>query len=379
MVMVMEGLDEAIRSSGANAYVLYASSADANMRYLTRFAAGDPFIFFKQTGARGRIVVSQMEYARAVKESSVDVMTRAEAGYLEYVKEEENPWRALARTIAGLVKGDVLVPASFPFGLARELESFCRVIIDRGTVESLRAVKTHEEILHIEQAQRAAELAVDRAICIIRSATPRKGVLYYDDAPLTSERLRRTMHALLLEQGCRATDTIISCGSESALPHRKGEGPLLEGEPIVIDLFPEDESSGYFADMSRTVVKGEADGRIIEMYEAVREAKELGISLIRPGVSGAEVHQRVVDYFKERGYESGSEGFMHNLGHGVGLEVHELPTVGPGGKPLAVGNVITVEPGLYYRDIGGVRLEDMGAVVSGGFDRLTNYQEELLI
>jgi Xaa-Pro aminopeptidase len=246
-------------------------------------------------------------------------------------------------------------------------------------METLLAVKQTDEIAAISRVQRAAESAIDHAIQMIRTSKVRKGVLQYSGEPLTSERVRFAMHVDLLSQGCRAEDTIVSCGPDSALPHLKGSGPLLADEPIVVDLFPRDEASGYYADMTRTVVKGEPDPRIIEMHQAVHDAKTTAIARIKAGVSGTEVHQLVVDLFKERGYTSDGEGFTHNLGHGVGLEVHERPTVGPFGKTLLAGNVVTVEPGLYYRDIGGIRLEDLGVVTGTGFDLMTRYPEDLVV
>jgi Xaa-Pro aminopeptidase len=379
IMVVMDALDQAIRARSAAAYVVYASSADASMRYLSHFVTSDPILFVIRPGERGEIVVSQMEIERAARESIAEPITRADARYLEFLKEEGNPTRALARTIAHLASGDVLVPSSFPIGLARELESYCRVFVDADTIETLRAVKNVDEIAAITRAQRAAESAIDRAIQLIRASKARKGVLQYKGEPLTSERVRYAMHVDLLSHDCRADDTIVSCGPDSALPHLTGSGPLLENEPIVIDLFPRDDASGYYADMTRTVVKGEADPKIIEMHQAVHDAKTMAIARIGAGVPGPEVHQLVVDLFKERGYASDGEGFMHNLGHGVGLEVHERPTVGPLGKPLVAGNVVTVEPGLYYRGIGGIRIEDLGAVTGTGFDLMTRYPEDLVV
>jgi Xaa-Pro aminopeptidase len=158
-----------------------------------------------------------------------------------------------------------------------------------------------------------------------------------------------------------------------------GSGPLKSDEPIVIDLFPVEEKSGYYADMTRTVVKGEPSADLLAMFDALRQAKQLGTSQVKSGVSGADIHQAVVDFFKDQGYESNSRGFIHNLGHGVGLQVHELPTVGPAGKPLVSGNVITIEPGLYYPGIGGVRLEDIGVVTKSGFENFTVFPEELIV
>jgi Xaa-Pro aminopeptidase len=197
--------------------------------------------------------------------------------------------------------------------------------------------------------------------------------------PLTAEQVKFVMHSHLLACGCTAVDTIVSCGEDTAIPHMTGTGPLHADEPIIIDLFPVEEKSGYYADMTRTVVKGEATDEIREMYETLREAKRLAIALVKPKVPGSEVYQAVVDFFAERGYESNTRGFVHTLGHGVGLQIHELPTVGPAGKALAAGNVITVEPGLYYPGTGGVRLEDIGVVTARGFDKFTIFPEELVL
>jgi len=218
---------------------------------------------------------------------------------------------------------------------------------------------------------------MEGAISSIRSARARKGVLYRGRTPLTSELLQEEVAVTLLRKGCRAVDTIISCGEDSAIPHVRGSGPLREGEPIILDLFPQDEETGYTADMSRTVVKGEPTPEIREMFDAVLGAQTLAMGLVRPGATGADIHGKVVEYFKERGFESNTKGFIHNLGHGVGLEVHELPVLGPGGGELAAGHVITLEPGLYYPGKGGVRLEDMGVVTAKGFRDLTRMPREL--
>ncbi len=220
---------------------------------------------------------------------------------------------------------------------------------------------------------------MDRAVTLIRSARPVDGVLHHGGEPLTSERVRAEMHCLLFGFGCVARETIVACGPDTASPHHTGSGPLLAGEPIVIDIFPQDEKSGYHADMTRTVVWGEPSPEIREMYEAVRDAHEMASSLVRPGAGGGDLYQRVVEFFRERGYATDTQGFIHSLGHGVGLDVHEQPSLGPTGETLIAGNVVTIEPGLYYKGIGGVRLEDMGAVSADGFDRFTRYPMELIL
>jgi Xaa-Pro aminopeptidase len=184
----------------------------------------------------------------------------------------------------------------------------------------------------------------------------------------------------LLEEGCEAVDTIVAGGPAGADPHARGAGVLPANAPIVIDIFPRSKSSRYFADMTRTVLKGEAPPQVREIYEAVLQAQTTGISAIRAGISGKEVHSRVVEVFRERGYPDGEGcGFTHSTGHGVGLEVHERPSLGIAGEVLEANQVVTVEPGLYYPDIGGVRLEDLVMVKEGAYENLTHFERSLVL
>jgi Xaa-Pro aminopeptidase len=375
----MDPLSEAVRKSGSDAYVTYANSRDADMRYLTHFTTSDPFVYFRKRGEKGTIIISQMEVGRASREGKTVVMTRAEAGLPEILKNEKDPYRATAQMIAGQAGQKILVPPNFPVALANALGEFCTVTVDKGTVLSMRAKKTLSEIQCMKNVQGVTQIAMGNAASLIKHAVVKKGILYRDGKPLTSEHIKYTMHCVLLEHGCCAEDTIVSCGEDTAIPHMTGTGPLQADEPIIIDLFPLHEKSGYFADMTRTFVKGEPSPEILEMYSALREVKQLAISQVKSGISGAVLHKLVVDFFKEQGYDSDTRGFVHNLGHGVGLQIHELPTVGPSGKLLETGNVITIEPGLYYPGIGGVRLEDIGAVTKKGFDNFTTFSEDLIV
>ena len=375
----MDPLSEAIRKSGTDAYVVYANSRDADMRYLTHFTTSDPFVFFRRSREKGTIIISQMEVGRASREGITAVMTRAEAGLPDILKTEKDPNRATALMIAGQAGKKILVPPNFPVALANALGEFCSVTVDKGTVLSMRAKKTRPEIQCMKNVQDVTQTAMRHAVSLIRRAVSKKGILHLDGKPLTSEYIRYSMHCILLEHGCSAEDTIVSCGEDTAIPHMTGTGPLQADEPIIIDLFPLHEKSGYYADMTRTFVKGEPSPEILEMYSALFEAKQLAISRLKSGITGADLYQIVVDFFKDRGYESDTRGFVHNLGHGVGLQIHELPTVGPSGKTLEAGNVITIEPGLYYPGTGGVRLEDIGAVTKKGFDNFTTFPEDLII
>lgn len=372
-------LDRAIRGTGTAAYVAYGSSHNPDVRYLTRFRTDDPVIFIKRPEEKGMMVVGQMEVPRAIRESAATPISRAESGLLDMMKEEPDPVKAIARTIARLAGGDVLVPPSLPYQVGHELEALGRVVIDANSVRSMRSIKDTWELAQIQTVQTAAEAAMDCAVSLVRNAIAVKDVLFHRDVPLTSERVRAAMHKSLADAGCHALDTIVSCGKDTAIPHVVGTGPLLAHEPIVIDIFPQHDYSGYFSDMTRTVARGEPEGDLIEMYQAVHDAQDRGQSLLRPGATGQEVHQAVVDLLAERGFESGNRGFIHNLGHGVGLEVHEQPSLGPGGGELAAGNVVTVEPGLYYEGTGGIRLENICAITESGSVCYTRFPREFIL
>lgn len=375
----MDPLDAAMKKCGADAFVHYATGEDADMRYLTRFVMHDSFVFFKRRRQPGTIIVPLMEAERASRESIAAVMTRTQAGLPDISKKEKDPWKAAAQMITGQTGKILLVSPTLPAALLRALEESARVVVDKGTVEQVRAKKTPEEIRLIQAVQKKTGRAMDLGISLISNATVRQGVLFHEGAPLTAELVRIAIHKQLMDDGCRAVETIISCGEDTAFPHIIGSGPLRPHTPIVIDMFPRDEVSGYYADMTRTISKGKPDLQISDMYAAVQEAQQIGISHIKAGVPGADAHNAVVDYFKSRGYESDTRGFIHNLGHGVGLQVHELPTVGPAGGVLEAGFIVTVEPGLYYPGVGGVRLEDIGAVCAKHFADFTKFEEKLVV
>jgi len=376
----MDSLDDLIRGYGAAVYCLYASSDNAMMRHMTRFVTHDPVTVLKRLQTPLLMIVPQMEVDRARKESNAEVITRQEAGYLEIYEHEKDPWKIQAEMIYRLSHGPYLVPPDFPTALTRALEPYNAVLVDSSShLSAYRAVKNQDEISWITRAQRAAEAAIERAITLIRSASIRSGVLWHNDAPLTSEVVRYEMNKVLLVYDCTAQDTIVACGEDTAMPHCIGQGELYAHEPIVIDVFPRDNKTGYHADMTRTVSRGEPSGHVCELYTAVKEALLMSEKMVQEGVSGASCYQAVRDYFSDLGFRSDTEGFIHSLGHGVGLEVHETPSLSGTGEDLKAGHVITLELGLYYRGIGGVRLEDLGVVKKEGFSKITNYSLEMVL
>lgn len=379
----LSGLDSFLEDD-ADGYLIDADSSDSDQRYLSGFDAHDPFftLYTNET----HLLVSGLEYGRAKKESRADSVSRYADYDYQYGSPEERH-RMLADFLADHDVSSLTVPARFPLGTAdglREREIPVEAETD-GVITEIRSVKTDDEIDSIREAQRANEKAMERAETLLREATEENGVLQYDGEELTSERVRREIEIELLELDHALDETIVSCGAHAADPHDRGSGPLEAGETIVIDIFPRSKESNYHADMTRTFSVGEPSERVREWYDLTAEAKEAALAAIEPGTTGEDVHDAVCDVYEEAGLPTLREnpstetGFIHSTGHGIGLDVHELPRLSPGGAALEPGHVVTVEPGLYDPDVGGIRIEDLVVVTEDGYENLTDYPEEFVI
>jgi Xaa-Pro aminopeptidase len=208
--------------------------------------------------------------------------------------------------------------------------------------------------------------------------------LYSDGSLLTSEAVRHVIARCLLDASCVGERTIVSCGAHTTDPHETGRGPLFAHRPIILDIFPQHTENRYWADFTRTVVRGKASGRLKKMYSAVKTAQDAAMARIKPGADASAVHAAVNDVLLEAGFRTEKrhgrmQGFFHSTGHGLGLEIHEDPRIGPRQENLVAGNVITVEPGLYYSDEGGIRLEDLVVVTRTGCRNLTRFPKKLEI
>jgi Xaa-Pro aminopeptidase len=374
--------------------VIGAPQHDAAAYHLSGFLAPDPVICLRAAGKR-YLAVSALEYGRAEKEAPVDeLISFDELELIKLAQELKSGARAFAAATAKLLQkvgadgSPVTVPPHFGVAYADELRARGFKIEPNGRLfADLRRVKTQEEISHIEEAQRATEEACAHAVEVLGEAgISDDGALRWRGETLTSELLRSEIDIELLKRGCAAEDTITAGGPQAADPHERGSGPLRAGEAIILDIFPRDQKSRYHADMSRTFVKGEPSDELVKMYDAVLEAQETALSMIRAGVNGREVHDKVSDILHERGYKTSrhdqkpneplTEGFFHGTGHGVGLEVHEAPRISTTDEELKAGDVVTVEPGLYQPGVGGVRIEDLVVVTEDGCRNLTSFPKE---
>lgn len=364
--------------------IIAASEKDANLYYATRFLAPDPFIY---TEIRGKkyLLMSDLELDRAKSEAKVDEVLSASLLAKRLIKENIKP--TPLNLIDSLYKEEkvkeVLVPGNFPFKYGEPLrEKGYHLVTKEEPFFEERLYKTEEEIAKITETQRSTEAAVEEAVQAIERSRVTDGKLYTNGKSLTSEAIKKIINMKLMELDCIAEHTIVSCGKECVDPHNQGSGPLLANESIVLDVFPRSAKSGYFADMTRTVVKGKASPKLKKMYELVREGQEIAFEALKDGVDGSIVHHRIMRHFEEEGFKTGPldgrmQGFFHGTGHGVGLEIHEPPRVSSVKETIRARQVVTVEPGLYYLDAGGVRIEDLVVVTQTGIKNLTKFPKVL--
>ena len=355
-----------------------------DIQWLSGFRAVDPIVLFLQNG-RCHLVVPEMELTRAKQEAGrCRVHTPRTLGF--------NSKKAVGQTewALGLLKEmnckSVIVPASFPAGIYETLRrKKIRVSVSRENLFSARAVKKAHEVDNIRHAQKAAVNACRDAIAMIRDAGVNKaGELTLDGAVLTSERVKSQINRSLLEEQCFCETVIVAGGEQAVEPHNFGSGPLRAHEAIVLDIFPRSLETGYWGDLTRTVVKGKPSPELRKLYKTVKASQEMALSKVRSGVEAASIHEAVCRFFEEAGYESGvvngePVGFCHGTGHGVGLQIHEAPGVGRRPGKLRAGHVITIEPGLYYPGLGGVRVEDTVLVTRNGFEHLARCSKSFVL
>lgn len=343
---------------------------------------------FLDTGDDQVLVVTELEFDRAIVQAKVrSVVDRRQSGWQES-RDVIGAWAAVARHLLqsrGIEA--VRISAALPVGYWDALRrTGVEMEIDPELFTARRRRKTAEEASFIHSAQRAAEAACAEVIAHLAVAEIQDGLLWLDQRPLTSERLMARAEAALAEIGYLGGEMIIAGSPECALPHYRGEGQLRANAPIIIDIFPQGKTSGYHGDLTRTVVVGEVSDEVSRMWEASCAALDAAIATLRAGVNGRDVHLEACRVLVEHGFGTYTAGFegpldgprmSHSLGHGVGLDVHEAPSLRDLDYPLEAGDVVTVEPGLYKAGLGGVRVEDTGVITRDGFTNFTSLPRSL--
>ena len=382
-------LDEFLDERGLDGYAFHDDGSNSDLYYVTGFDAPDPY-FAIYTPEETAVLVSSLEYGRAKQESRADTVKRhADYDYrAKHAEHGEREAQALMAVefLADLGCESLAVQAQFPVATADALRGQ-QVAVEPdedGVVTDVRATKTDEEIEHVRTAQKANEAAMARAEELIRGAdVDDDGALVHDGDVLTSEFVKQEIEVELLRHGCALDETIVACGRDAADPHNRGSGPLEAGEFVVVDIFPRDKDSKYHADMTRTFLNGTPSETQQEWYDVTHEAMQAALDVVEPGATGEAVNHAVVDVYTDYDFPTvytdpeAETGFIHSTGHGVGLDVHEQPSLSQGGEELRPGHVITVEPGLYDPDVGGVRIEDIVVVTEDGYENLTDYEISL--
>jgi Xaa-Pro aminopeptidase len=372
--------------------LIYADTMRSpELRHEVPVAIPDPFLYLEHGGAR-HVVVSSFEVPRIEPVApELAILRPEELGLDELLASGlayDDAWlRVSLEACRRVGVSDALVPATFPVELADFLRAHGVALTpDREHFTARRRVKSPQELAGIRRAQRGAEEAMRAVRELLRRAEPRGGGLVVDGEALTCERAKAVAETVFAEHNLTAEEFVVSHGTQTAIGHEPGSGPIAPGEPIVVDLFPRDRESGCFADMTRTFVVGEPPEEIAEYHRLALQALESAEAAVRAGANGKQLHEQTCDFFQAHGYptqlskkpgEVLESGFFHALGHGVGLEVHEQPGLGRAGDDLVAGDVVALEPGLYRKGFGGCRLEDLVLVTEHGGELLTDFPYDL--
>jgi len=362
------------------------SERDANMLYATGLFAPDPFIYL-HFDRRPLLVMSDLEIDRA-RAGAPHCRVASLSEIQRKLRREGIKQPRFAHIIRQVLREKkirrAIVPDNFPFGLARDLKKMGVKIKPRANLFPRREFKTADEVKKISAALMMAEVGMAEGMQALRlSKIGKRRQLVYRGAPLTSERLRAIIDCAILQATGLAANTIVAGGKQACDPHERGFGPLRANELIILDIFPRSQKTGYFGDITRTVVRGHASEAARKLYATVLHGQKIAFDKMRAKTKTSEVHKAVQEFFVKQGYRTGRrdghmEGFFHGTGHGLGMEIHEAPRVGATSTgELKRGHVVTVEPGLYYPEIGGVRLEDVALVTGNGAKNLTRFEKVL--
>ena len=376
----------------ADAILIYGDSfRSPDLRHAVPLGVPDPFLYAEENGSR-HVFANSMEAARLRDLGLFEVHVDEDFGVDELVESGLEPRELTAqlalRAVASLGLERATVPENFPVWLADRLRAEgVELDVDQELFDGRRRAKTEAQLAGMRRAQHAAEAAMDACRELLRRAEIRDDELLVDGELLTVERVKADMNVVFAAHDTTPDEYIVAPGAQGAVGHDMGSGPIPPNTPLVVDIFPRDNSSGVYTDMTRTFVVGDVPDVVREWHRLVKEALDRSTEAIRPGVEGRALFDITCDIFEAAGEptqrtkkpgETLGDGFFHGLGHGVGLEVHEAPGMGRiSNKKLVVGDVVTVEPGLYRVGYGGVRLEDIVLVTENGAEVLTNYPYDL--
>jgi len=360
--------------------IVAVSETDPDLLYATRFFAPDAFVYLEKEG-HSQIMLNDLEIDRGRAQAQVDEVIPS-SDVAQRAGKEASFAAVLLRLLKEQRVRKAQVPSTFPLGLALELAKGGITLEPvSGLFFPRRELKTAEELKQLRRALVITEAGLGRGIEVLTAASiGPKNQLRWGNSVLTSERLRAEIDSAILHAGGQPANTIVAGGEQACDPHEHGHGLLKANSLIILDIFPRDARTGYYGDMTRTVVRGRASDAQRQLWETVLEGQKLALRSMKPGVDGKGVHEAVQAFFTQRGYPTEQRkgrwtGFFHGTGHGLGLEIHEEPRFGR--THFKPGQVLTVEPGLYYPGLGGVRIEDVVTVTDKGIRMLSRFEKRL--
>jgi Xaa-Pro aminopeptidase len=376
----------------ADALLIYGDSfRSADMRHAVPLGVPDPFLYAETNGSR-HVFSSSMEATRLRELGLFDVHVSEEFGIDDLIASglprKEIAAQLALRAVGSLGSERFTVPDNFPVWLADRLRADgVELAVDQELFDERRRSKTDAQLAGMRRAQVAAEAAMDTCRDLLRRSEIDGDRLVLDGEELTVERVKAAMNTTFAAHDTTADEFIVAPGAQGAVGHDMGSGPIPPNVPLVVDIWPRDNRSAVYTDMTRTFVVGEVTEDVREWHRLVKEALDRAISEIEPGADTRAIFEGTCDIFEAAGEPTIRtktpgrplvDGFFHGLGHGVGLEVHEAPGLGQtSDKKLVPGDVVTIEPGLYRAGYGGVRLEDIVLVTEDGAENLTTYPYDL--
>lgn len=354
-----------------------SSAANADLLYTTKFLVGDPVLYI-EVEEKKYLFLNALEVDRGKSDAKVDEVI-CTMDYKPLIDPKKDVYLQIADIFLKEKNiTDLLVVDNFSAFYYKEFKDLgYNIEIKRAPLYTARIFKTEEEKNKIKAVMKAVDDSFAVAVQILKDSVIDGNYIRYKGELLTSEFLKRTINIELFKNDCICEEIIIASGNQAVDPHNRGTGLLLANTPIIFDIFPQSMVTKYFGDETRTVIKGKATEEQKKLYNTVLKGQQIGLEMLKPGINGMEVHNAINNYFISEGFVTGNiegrmQGFFHGTGHGVGLEIHEFPRISSAADEIMKeGYVVTVEPGLYYKDLGGVRIEDTVIITKDGIENLT--------
>jgi Xaa-Pro aminopeptidase len=381
---LLEDIDGLMANYGVDALYLEGKSLlNSDLYYMSRFLAVDPVYFVKLPKKPGILAGSDMICERAKKYSPVQQYHSLSPTMDQAIRDRVTRDEYVERMITDITRN--LLPSGGIIGVPNDTSALHIHVLQTLGVEvkpvqnlffEARETKDAAELKAIEQASRSTEATFNQVIEVIQNTDiGSKNMLMYEKSPLTVGRLKRIIeHGLVDNDSENSEESIVAAGTKGADFHYLGmrEDILYAHEPIIVDIFPRRIEERYHADITRTFVRGTVSKKLHKLFESVQTALDAVADTLNTATTTAELVEAMADSFERDGHQSANrtpgitEGMLHSLGHGIGLNVHESPWLSFQPNPLKPGAVIAVEPALYYKKVGGIRIEDDMVLTSNG-------------